>query len=356
MERLNSHEKNILKEGQEKILVNSWDVTIKNAEGEAERHTNYQYHYPLEEAEMPMASESEIKFRRRKVGQQACKTLAIFSDAHIGYRQVGNELIPTHDERAMAVAKEILYDVAPDTIINLGDHLDMALLSRYDPDSNHFANTMQQSIDRGHEYMAEMREVARDAHIVELEGNHSRLNRLLAKKAVQLMGLRQAGTDKESMFSYEHMMNYEDIGVDFISGYPASEFIYADDLHFRHGNDLRSNGSTAEMLSKKYPYNGVVQGHGHKMQLHTKTLPDGRVFYYYMNPILGKTDGTIPGYGTAVNDHNNPVKVQQDWQQGLTIIESYETKDGNHYNFKPVTIQDGQAFFEGKHYKAEDMV
>ena len=351
MENLNNHEKNILRDDQEKVLVNSWDVTIKNSDGEAERHTNYQYSYPIKsDLESIQARETEIKFRRRKVGNQACKTLAIFGDAHIGYRQIGNELVPTHDEKALTVAKEIIYDVSPNIIVNLGDHLDLAILGRYDPDSNQFANTLQASIDRGHEYMAELRGVARDARILELQGNHdARIKRTLAKRAVQLMGLKQAGTDREDIFSYEHLMNYNPIGVEYVSGYPAGEIIYSDDLHIKHGSDLRSNGSTAELLSKKYPYHGVIQGHGHKMQLHQKTLPDGRVFNYYMNPILGKTTGEIPGYGTAIDDHDKVVEKQEDWQQGITIVEDYG--DG-HYNFMPINIIDGVAYFQGKKYEA----
>lgn len=344
---------------KKKEIFSTWEVVTKDNEGKAEKHTLHKYLYPIDPSMIPeiKAKEEKLSLRKKRIqvsaGKKACEDLFLFSDTHVGFRDIDGQLEPLHDTQAVKVAQEIAYDVQPDQIINLGDHLDNALLSHFPPDSDHFAGTLQASIDEGYNVSKGFREAAPKAKMVELEGNHTRLNRLLGKYACMLMGIKQANTNGVALFSYENMMNMEQLGIDYISGYPAVEYEYADDLHFRHGPDLRPNGSTAELLSKRYPYNGVVQGHGHKMQYHTRTLPNGHVLHYYMSPILGKTDGEIPSYHSAVDDHNKVVPEQEDWQQGVTVLKVYHGKLGNQYQFRPIAIEKGEAFYEGTHYQTK---
>lgn len=260
-------------------------------------------------------------------------------------------LVPTHDPRSLALAQEIAYDIQPDYIMNLGDTLDFAEFSRWEADSNHFMGMTQKAIDTAYQFEKGMREISPNARYVELEGNHTRINRLLAKHALSLLGLKQAGRKKEaeSIFSYEHLMNLGSLDIEYISGYPNSTFMPHDDIQFRHGPDLRSNGSTAELLSKKYPYHGVIQGHGHKSQTHWKTRPDGHQQPYHMTPILGRTDGVIPGYNTSVNDHNKPTTIQEDWQSGISIYQRYPNGISE---VRSVQFQDGVAYIDGKKYEA----
>ena len=339
-----------------KILTSEWEMVTKNNDGEPEVTTLHKYEYQGDMdtvKELITPPEQEIKFRKRKLGRatlNACETYFIFSDAHIGWRNVNGLLVPTHDPRSLALAQEIAYDIQPDYIMNLGDTLDLAEISRFDQDSNHFLGMTQQAIDTAYNFQKGMRESVPNSRYIELQGNHDiRFMKKLGKVATTLMGLKRAGTDGASIFSYEDVNNHASLDIEYISGYPNSTFMPHDDIQFRHGPDLRSNGSTAELLSKKYPYHGVIQGHGHKSQTHWKTRPDGHQQPYHMTPILGRTDGVIPGYNTSVNDHNKPTTIQEDWQSGVSIYQRYPNGISE---VRSVQFQDGVAYIDGKKYEA----
>lgn len=657
-----------------KILTSEWEMVTKNNDGEPEVTTLHRYEYQGDMdtvKELITPPEQEVKFRKRKLGRaalNACETYFIFSDAHIGWRNVNGLLVPTHDPRSLALAQEIAYDIQPDYVMNLGDTLDLAEISRFDQDSNHFLGMTQQAIDTAYNFQKGMRESVPNARYIELQGNHDcfddqtevltdsgwkkyfevkqgdkiasynidteeitfnypiakivkdfdgelnihggmldmaitdghrlvwlnqykkksidkfsdlpkssskitipvagknfntkydisddeikllawtltdchvskirnsvvyyqrlsnhkaiqdildnlqidykktirhrnitkicgktlkkqcepgvefsvrskdskyikslldkesktvpsyvknfskkqfdiflqtiidadghtrknnatiykhkefldelqtlcilngyrayvseyrknhfklavswnvttretttlrfkkkaytgkvwcfttiddtivvrrngksyitgncRFMKKLGKVATTLMGLKRAGTDGASIFSYEDVNNHASLDIEYISGYPNSTFMPHDDIQFRHGPDLRSNGSTAELLSKKYPYHGVIQGHGHKSQTHWKTRPDGHQQPYHMTPILGRTDGVIPGYNTSVNDHNKPTTIQEDWQSGISIYQRYPNGISE---VRSVQFQDGVAYIDGKKYEA----
>lgn len=346
----------------ERKIKKQWEMLARNKEtDELETHTlsSYEVVEPPEDKiqelndffDIMRPEEREItRVRRRKVGETALRTLFVFGDCHIGYRQVGDEYVTTHDEKAMAVALAMMKDIKPDTVINLGDFMDFANLGKYEQDSNHFANTTQMALDRGFEYMSTIREALPEAKIFELQGNHDvRLKKLVAKSAFQLMGLKKAGTSEQDIFSYENLMGYDRIGVDYISGYPAGVFEYSEKLHFRHGSELKSNGSTAHKMSTAYQGTSVVQGHGHKIQTHKATRRNGETETYIMNGILGKNTGEIPSYGSAVDDRNKPVHKQEDWQQGVTVIIDH----GDDFEHHSPEIKNGRAYYNGNRYTAK---
>lgn len=342
---------------ENKILTSEWEMVTKNNEGKPEVTTlhKYEYHGDLESAkELIVPPEQKLKFRKQKMGKatlNACKTYFIFSDSHIGWRNVNGLLVPTHDPRNLELARQIAYDIQPDYVMNLGDTLDLAEISRFDQDSSHFLGLTQKSIDTAYEFEKQMRESTERARYIELQGNHdNRFMAKLGKTATAMMGLKRAGTQGASLFSYEDVMNLKSLDIEYISGYPNSTFMSeSGDMQFRHGPDLRSNGSTAELLSKRYPYHGVIQGHGHKSQTHHRTRPDGKDMIYHMAPILGRTDGVIPGYNTSVRDNGEPAKIQEDWQSGISIYQEYPNGASE---IRSVEFKDGVAYIDGTKYEA----
>lgn len=333
---------------------------IKNSDGEIE------YTKPLpsfklnvtrdhdQETFLSQADPVKINPSKRKPPKRDHKLIFAFSDAQIAYRRIDEEFVPIHDERAMRVARLMCADLQPDTIVNGGDTVDLPQLSKYDPDSNHFLSTLQQAFNRVHSFYAELRADNPNARIVEVDSNHNaRLGKFVLKKAMEFYGLRQAGQPPEQwpILSYPFLANLEGVGVEWVSGYEAAQFHYSDDLIFIHGKEVRSNGSTADMLSKKYPYSNVVAGHGHKAQTHTRTTPDGKYLTAVQMGALCKITGEVPGYGSAIDDRGKPVHKFQDWQNSVLLIEDYG--DGN-YNFHHVYIRDGKAFYGGKVYEAGD--
>ena len=284
---------------------------------------------------------------RAKRPERDFTRIVAFGDAQIDYRLYDGELHPIHDERAMKCARYIIRHLMPEIIVNLGDTIDLSQFSRYDKDSNHFYTTLQAAFDRVHEFYGELRADNPEAEIHEVDSNHNvRLGKMVLKQVSQLWGFRQAGSDptKYPMLTYPYMANLEAHNVIWHGGYGAANYKYKDDLMMIHGNAVRSNGSTADLLSKKYPYTNIVAGHGHKSQMHVRTKPDGTYLTAVQAPALCKITGEVPGYGTGVDDMGHPVHNQQDWQQGVVIIDDYG--DGL-YQWRTVNITEGVAFMDG---------
>jgi hypothetical protein len=340
--------------------INVWQGFIKNQEGEIEYAdlASATFIPKRDEADETFLSQADpvtIRPSRAKPPKRDYSLIFAFGDAQIAYRKVGEDLIPIHDERAMSVARTMCKDLRPDVIVNLGDTVDLPNLSKYDPDSNHFLTTLQQSFNRVHTFYAELRADNPEAKIVEVDSNHNaRIGKFVLKHAMEFYGLRQAGQPPEAwpVLTYPFLANLDAVGVEWVSGYEAAEYHYSDDLIFIHGKEVRSNGSTAELLSKKYPYTNVVAGHGHKAQTHTRTTNDGKYLTAIQAGTLCKTTGEVPGYGTAVDDMGVPVRKQMDWQQGVVVIKDYGE---GYYEFTHVYIKDGKAFYNGKEYNDEQI-
>lgn len=299
---------------------------------------------------LSQANPVSIKSSKPRTVKRGYKIIVALGDMQIAYRKIGDSLVPIHDEAAMSVARKLCYQLSPDVIVNLGDTVDLPNLSKYEADSNHFLTTLQMAFDRAHSYYAELRADNPNTRIVEVDSNHNaRISKFVIKNAMQFYGIRQAGQPPEAwpILTYPFLANLNAVGVEWIGGYEAAEYHYNDDLVFIHGKEVRSNGSTADMLSKKFPYKNVVAGHGHKAQTHTRTTSDGKYLTAIQVGALCKTTGEVPGYGTAVDDMGIPVRKQMDWQQGILVIKDYG--DGN-YEFNHVHIRNGKAFYEGREF------
>ena len=327
---------------------------IKNAEGEIE------YTKPLPSVRpgkkgleaFPPATPANINPSRAKAPKRPYKLLYVFSDAQIDYRRTDTELTPIHDEKALRVGRMLCRDLQPEVIVNLGDTVDLAALSRFKPDSDHFSRTLGPSFQRVHDYYAELRADNPRARIVEVDSNHNtRLKDFVLKNMPQLYGIKQAGASEEDypVMSYAYLANLKAVGVEWISGYGAARFQYAPDLELIHGTMVASNSSTAAKLSKANPEINIIQGHAHRMERHTRTNRAGQYLSAIVVGAACRTTGEVPSYHSAVDDRNQVVKYQEDWQQGVLVIRDYG--DG-HYQFDEVPIINGRAFYDGKEYKA----
>jgi len=90
-----------------------------------------------------------IKPLKYKTVSRDTKVAVILPDPQIGYRfdPKAGALDPFHDENAMNIALQIIQDIQPDKIVNLGDFLDLPQYSKY-PQEPLFAHTTQPSLDR----------------------------------------------------------------------------------------------------------------------------------------------------------------------------------------------------------------
>lgn len=312
------------------------------------------------------ATPARITPTRRKPVQRDHKTLFVFGDAQVDYRRVidsqtgETEMIPLHDERAIRVAHMICKDLQPDVIVNLGDTVDLASLSRFDPDSDHFFKTIGPSFQRVHNMYGQFRSDNPQSKIVEVDSNHNtRLRNFVLKKMPQFHDIRRPGDNSEyPVMTYPYLANLGHVGVQFISGYGEATYIYGEEydappIHFKHGT-TSPPGSTSAKEARNYPTAHVVRGHSHRADRVFTTVRHGEHAGRYLASIvvgtLCKISGEVPGYHSAVDDQNKPVQSVQGWQQEVQVIRDHN----GFYEFVSVPIEHGRAFFEGKEYNGNE--
>lgn len=337
---------------------------IKNAEGEIE----YTKPLPSVRNQRPkqqisdfisQAEPVKIRSSRRKIPVRDHKLLLAYGDSQIEYRQIDGVYVPIHDERALRVVRLMCQEYMPDVIVNLGDTVDLASLSRFQADSDHFRHSLNPAFNRVHQMYAELRADNPQAEIHEVDSNHNaRLGKLVLKQVPELYGIRQAGTDSDNYptLTYPFFANLDAVGVTWHGGYGAAEYVYGEEydappIVFKHGVSVVSNGSTAAKESKENPEVHIVRGHGHRNEVHHRTTRGGRILASIMVGCTCRIDGYVPSYHSAVDDMGRPVKTQENWQQSVLLITDYQN---GHYQFDNVNIHDGIAFYRGKEFDGNE--
>lgn len=333
-------------------IYGSWETVARDAEGNPHVFTLHRDTYKvrpvqpdIEDLLIRRAPPLKITPSRAKRTETDHILIASIPDEQIGYRNINGEFIPMHDERAMRAARLLLKDLRPHFIVGQGDTIDMGEISRYDADSNHFAHTLQKSIDRAAEWDAELSADHPDAIKIRLAGNHDRLAKFVLKHAAQLYGLRRSG-EQQPVLSTAYLVRADETGWDYVTGYPAAEFQYKDDLVFVHGDKVNSSGSTAAKMSAAYPDRNVVFGHVHRHELHARTNHRGQYFTAATFGTLARIDGVVPSYHNGVTDDGRVVERYENWQQGIGLVRDY----GTVYGFEFVPIVDGIAYYNGRRY------
>lgn len=333
-----------------KTAETEYQMLTKNNEGEAEIHDLLATRYAYDDDKEPFspATPARITPSRKKGVQRDHELLVQISDAQIDYRRIEDELIPIHNETAMRCARYLIRDLMPDTIINLGDNVDLAALSKFSPDSDHFHRTLGPAFQRAHDFYAELRADNPNSLIVEVDSNHNeRLKKFVLKNFPEFYDFRRASeSDEYPMMTYPYLANLQHLDVQWISGYGAAEYV-RNNIAYRHGKENSSpTSAAANKILRNNPDITSIQGHDHRKSEAWRTTRNGRYIGAIVVPALCKTEGEVPGYHSAVDDLNQPVKKQQDWQNGIHITRDY----GDHQEHQTVFIRNGKATYQGEEY------
>lgn len=280
------------------------------------------------------------------------KTAVILPDPQIGYRRLTDgTLDPFQDERALDVALQITESERPDLIVNLGDFLDFPSFGRYRQEPG-FAMTTQATIDRGHDFLA--RQVALSPDVRLLEGNHdARLHNAIMDNAAAAFGIRRANAPAEwPAMSVPNLLRLDDLGVEYIGGYPVGATYITHRLACIHGRKVKSNGSTAAAVVKD-EHVSVIFGHVHRIETQFRTFNrkgTPRTIVAHTPGTLARIDGAVPGAAAGLDPHGRPVRHFQNWQQGLTVAR-FNTETGA-FALEPVHIFEGWAMHRGQEFRA----
>jgi len=344
---------------QEGKLYKTWETSAYDKKKqEWVTATNHGYIYEPDPETLAETFEpvepAKITPTRRKRAERLGRQLLVFGDTQIGYRRVydseGNdELIPTHSEEVLSVLSQINAHERPDEIINLSDTIDLAELSRFAPDSDNYHRTLSPSFRRVHDMYSQLRADNPDARITEVDSNHTqRVHKAILKNMPALYGLTLPG-ENYPLLSYYRLANLESLGIDFISGYGAAEYVYGDDnpIVFKHGTHSSSTpGGTVRKEMSQNPEVNVVRGHGHSSEHVVRTNRDGDYLHYLQIGTTCATNGSVPSYGSAIDDFGRPVKSQENWVNQLLMVTDYEGQ----YQFDVIDVVRGIGFYRGNRY------
>lgn len=332
--------------------VSAWEMGYKDTEGEAQTHPLFGIQLEADPVkftpEWPVVTRVEsVKLPRREVEPKGdARKAVILSDLQYPYA----------DEKAVEVALQIVRDVKPDKVVLVGDMLDLAAWGKYEQRPE-FAAQTQAAVIQAHQLLATLRKLCPAAEIAVLEGNHdARMEKSLLANARQAFGLRRADAlDGWPVMSVPYLTAMDDLDVNYVSGYPANRFWLNDNLQIRHGQRVRSGGSTAKLVADDERVSTIF-GHVHRIETHYKTTQvrsGGRTNAAYAIGCLCRIDGSVPSVKNGYDLSGRPVENFEDWQQAIAVVD-YE--EGNApFNVTPIyinTFNNYQAVYNGKRYEA----
>lgn len=286
-----------------------------------------------------------------KKPKSAYREAVILPDPQFGYRSIDGTFDPFHDEKAIACALKIVADVQPELIVLLGDLLDFAQFSAKFVQEPSFALTTQRTLDRCHEFLAQLRATCPKAEIKILEGNHEqRLPMSIIKNAAAAYGIRQANIPETwPVLSIPHLLRLDELKAEYISGYPNGRVWINDRLACAHApSKLRSGGSSAA-ASIDDERVSVITGHIHKIEIKHKTRNVRGGFKQNFVASLGclcRIDGAVPSTKGALDVRGRPVLHYEDWQHAVGVV-TFKPGDGP-FALDIVPIIEGEAIFRGR--------
>lgn len=273
------------------------------------------------------------------------------ADPQIGFRaQSDGSYEEFHDWSAMELFVEVCRREQPESVVILGDFLDLPSQSRWAQEAG-FARTTQMSLDAGHIFLAMLRGVVPDAEIILIEGNHDkRMQTFIEQNALAAFGLRQAGMPESwPVMSLPNLLRLDELRVVYMDAYPAATHWDDDNTRNIHGTRANSKGSTMAQYANDLPHINTWAGHTHRAEIVYKTVlgPRGEAIESYAaNPgCLAKTDGTVPSVHGAQHIDGSSAKVVEDWQQAFGSL----LYDGAGQSWPQVhRIRNGRAIYNGE--------
>ena len=279
-------------------------------------------------------------------------------DTQMGFfRGTDGVMRPIHDEAAIDVCMQIIAHLEAhegvDVIVNQGDDLDFAEFSSHRSTPG-YMNLLNENLSRHKSHHAQERATAPDARIVQLFGNHeARIEKFIADKAPQLMGLTQVGSD-EPVLSIPFLCGYDDNGIEYSHNYPQGVFWHNEFLKFVHGTATSGvPGGAAGKSIGQAPGVSVIYGHDHYQAVaydRVRTATGMRTIVGASGGTLSRLDGMVPST-TGTIQPSGKMLANERWTQGMLVI--YSEPDGEcRHMVEPIIVNDGQAIFRGMEFSA----
>lgn len=280
-------------------------------------------------------------------------------DTQIGYFTEDDGSISTvHDEAAINVAHQLIGYIQAtegvDMVVYQGDNVDFPTFSKYKTAPGSLGK-VQMSLNRLSTEAATARELAPDAEIAMLGGNHDqRQLNYLSEHMPDMIGVKRVGETK-SIFDISYLCRFDDYDVEYIDSYPDGEVWANEGLKFIHGKTVKSAlGATAAATLASEGVS-TAYGHHHHAALVYDLIRSHRgseSFWAGSAGCLCRIDGAVPSGQVGFNSvgGTNKRKDLERWQQGIMVI--YYDKDGINSYPEIIPIRNGNAIFRGQLFTA----
>ena len=168
--------------------------------------------------------------------------------------------VPYHDQRAVANVASFIKAIKPDTVVSVGDEMDMQTISRW---AKGTILEYEQSISKDRDQTVAVLEALKVSHVT--RSNHTdRLFNTVALRAPGLLGLPE--------LKLEAFLRFDELGIT----YHKKPYELAPGWLLMHGDEgnISQNGGTTALNLAKRTGRSVVCGHTHRMGLvhHTEAF------------------------------------------------------------------------------------
>lgn len=320
--------------------VNSWEMGAKGPDGEICVETLFQVTANLERRFNPRNMQTviydDMHSRDPATAPKNRRRAVVIPDLQLGFRWKKNYsyLEPMHDRLAMDLVWQYIIETQPDEIIFIGDDLDLAAWSKFDPTPD-LKQTTQPALNELYWWLARLRRECPNAKIKKLEGNHdARLGKAATRAVEELFYIKRAGSEL-GVLSHTELLGLDNLQIKMIEPYNSEYWLWST-VRCHHGREV-----TTSKIINSMQYHSEVQGHTHRLALNYRTVhgPAGARHIFSMQPgSLCKIDGP-PSYGE-----------RNDWQQGFGVLNLID----NQVMPQVYSIQQGHAYVDGKMYVGQD--
>lgn len=335
----------------ERHTLNTWEGFSKDNDGNPVVTTLHQVkaylrrrvleaeHPPIQPVEIAGPTHPTYKKPHRPYG---IKRAVILSDAQVGFvRDLRTgKLSPSHDRLAMDIALQLIYDLRPHYVINVGDILDLPDFGSY-AYSPELANQTQSSVVEAAWWLGRIRQAVPRAVCHLLLGNHDqRLEKAIINNLKAAYGLRPADElDLPPALSVPRLLALHKTGWNYSDGYPNGEYFLTPNLKVIHGDTVRGGGGNTTAAIVKKEDVSVICGHIHRLESAYRTKSNGDVISAHSVGCMCLPELTPPG------------RKRQDWQSGLGVV--HFLPDGSRHHIELIHIDQGRAIYGGKEYVGE---
>lgn len=273
-------------------------------------------------------------------------TVLLIPDSQNGYRRRADGVLePMHDRRAWDLAVTACRVLKPDTVVLLGDMLDLAPWSTRWPITSDLRDTTSPAIAELHWWLRQVRYNAPNARVVYVEGNHEhRIHRAMNERMPEACGLTLPGAAHPHL-SIPTLLGLDALSIEYVGPYGADFWLWPDQpnpVQVTHGDTHGSGGGATVAKVLKQTDHSRVFGHVHRRECASRTVHGPSTHYerHALTPgCLCRVDGEVPASVERV-----------DWQQGLGVLRRV---CGDVFP-EVLPIQNGRAVINGRVYEAGD--